>query len=223
MNNRFSQIIYPQVNYNSELIQTVIYLADVKDKTRQNIGNRFYCEEIDRRFENYRDHAAVSATRNLIRNMNFNYTRPHIAAVRFNELLCGNDELTEWAKQIREAATFAPTPFTDNRSVKSVRSSLVRKPYSSIASSRTSDHVRWMTGRSMLRIIFAPFLIFALSFVLWTETTVSSLTVSLTSCAARLITTETRRFRFRQALWQRVSLMNTLIALWTPLLKQINP
>ena len=102
MNNSFSQIIYPQVNYNSELIQTVIYLADVKDKTRQNIGNRFYCEEIDRRFENYRDHAAVSATRKLIRNMNINYTRPHIAAVRFNELLCGNDELTEWAKQIRQ-------------------------------------------------------------------------------------------------------------------------
>ena len=95
-------IIEPKVDYNTELIQTVIYLADVKDKTHQNTGNLYYCGEIDRRFEKYKNHAAVNATRELVRNGNFNYIRPHRAAVRFNDLLRGKDELTGWAKLIKQ-------------------------------------------------------------------------------------------------------------------------
>ncbi|MBO4860607.1 MAG: GNAT family N-acetyltransferase [Oscillospiraceae bacterium] len=94
--------VKPRVDYNTELIQTVIYLADVKDKTHQNIGNRYYCGEIDRRFEEYKNHAAVTVTRELIRNRNFNFIRPHRAAVRFIDLLNGKDELTDWAKLIRQ-------------------------------------------------------------------------------------------------------------------------
>ena len=108
--------VKPRVDYNTELIQTVIYLADVKDKTHQNIGNRYYCGEIDRRFEGYKNHAAVTVTRELIRNRNFNYIRPHRAAVRFIDLLNGKDELTDWAKLIRQ--------FEDDTNYRSFFSSL---------------------------------------------------------------------------------------------------
>lgn len=95
-------MVEPKVDYYTELIQIVIYLADVKDKTKQNIGNRYYCEAIDRHFSNFKNHAAVTSTRELIQNKHFNYIRPHRAAVCFDELINGDGELTEWAKLIKE-------------------------------------------------------------------------------------------------------------------------
>lgn len=95
----------PKVNYHTELIQTVIYLADVRDFTRQNIGNRYYCKAIEHHFEEFKNHASVIATRELVRNRSFNYIRPHRAAVCFDSLINGTDELTGWAKLIRQFET----------------------------------------------------------------------------------------------------------------------
>ena len=49
----------PRIDYYTELIQTIIYLADVKDKIKQNVCNRTYCDAIDLFFTNFRNHAAV--------------------------------------------------------------------------------------------------------------------------------------------------------------------
>lgn len=102
-------MIQPRVNYYTELIQILIYLADVKNQTRQNIGNAFYCGKIEDYFDKFKDHPAVSATRERVMNNRFNYIRPHEAAVRFEKILNGREELTEWAglvKRFEEEAGF---------------------------------------------------------------------------------------------------------------------
>ena len=92
----------PRIDYYTELIQTIIYLADVKDKIKQNVCNRTYCDAIDLFFTNFRNHAAVSSTREMIQNKYFRYSRPHRAAARFDQLLEEKTDLTEWAKRIKE-------------------------------------------------------------------------------------------------------------------------
>lgn len=92
----------PEINSDIELVQILIYLADVKDMTRQSLNNLPYCSAIDKWFSKYKGHEAVMKTRDLIINKHFNFTRPHMAALRLSEINeSDGDDLFDWANEVK--------------------------------------------------------------------------------------------------------------------------
>lgn len=101
-------MIYPYVSRNTELTQTMIYLA--AGSPTQKLGNKEYCKEIDRYFAQYREHASIGLTHKLMAESYFTYDRPHKAALSLDRLC--NDESAEYhhwaiaAKQFAEESSF---------------------------------------------------------------------------------------------------------------------
>lgn len=96
----------PEINHDIELVQILIYLADVKEMTRQSLSNTIYCSAIEKWFLPYKNHLAVTLTRELIINRHFNYARPHKAALRLNDIVTVEaDELHEWAIETKRFIT----------------------------------------------------------------------------------------------------------------------
>lgn len=90
--------VRPEICRNIELVQIMIYLADEQELSFQKLNNRIYLSAIDEWFVKYRDHPAVNATRLMIREKHFNFTRPQKAALLIEDIKNNTrHELHDWA------------------------------------------------------------------------------------------------------------------------------
>lgn len=93
----------PEINKQIELIQVLLYLADMQDYTRQVISNKTYCRVIDKYFAPFREHAAVKLTRRKIREEAFFHIRPLCAVLALDALIRDEgDPQHDWALQVQQ-------------------------------------------------------------------------------------------------------------------------
>ncbi len=91
------------VNRNIELVQTIIYLAG--GSPTQCLKNAAYCSALDEWFSKLAEHEAVAYTREMILRDHFTYGRPHMAALRLDELLADDTErYHDWALMVERFA-----------------------------------------------------------------------------------------------------------------------
>ena len=91
--------ISPQV----ELVQILLYLADLQDKTCQYLNNRHYVDSIDRWFGQFRNDEAVMLTRQLITTRYFYHIKPLRAIFQLESILPdAQNEYYGWAAAVKK-------------------------------------------------------------------------------------------------------------------------
>ena len=88
-----------------ELVQILLYLADLQDKTCQYLNNRHYVDSIDRWFGQFRTDEAVMLTRQLITKRYFFHIKPLRAIFQLESILSDEkNEYYEWGKAVKSFA-----------------------------------------------------------------------------------------------------------------------
>jgi len=79
-----------EVNKDIELIQVLLYLTKMQEKTFQQITNRNYINSIETFFKGHETHQAVLLTKDLIENHSFVHITPIIFILYLKEILADN-------------------------------------------------------------------------------------------------------------------------------------
>ncbi len=91
-------VISPHV----ELVQILLYLANLQDKTCQYLNNRYYVDSIDEWFGQFRNDEAVMLTRQMITKRYFYHIKPLRAIFQFESILSdAQNEYYEWAVAVK--------------------------------------------------------------------------------------------------------------------------
>jgi hypothetical protein len=80
-----------EINKNIELIQVLLFLANLQEKTRQQIDNIEYVKSMDEFFSDFKNHEAVVLTKGLIINHWFTHITPLSAILYLQEIINDDD------------------------------------------------------------------------------------------------------------------------------------
>jgi len=95
--------MFAEISPHVELVQILLYLANLQDKTCQYLNNRYYVDSIDEWFGQYRSDEAVMLTRQMITKRYFYHIKPLRAIFQLESILSdAQNEYYEWAVAVKK-------------------------------------------------------------------------------------------------------------------------